>query len=383
LKAWIITQALELTTKMWRFITFFLFFSIERAVTGFRVCHTSANQRSQLRHSKLSMLASSGNAAILFDCDGVIVEAEDLQRAAYNSAFKHFGLVLQGKPVNFDEDTYSKLLGGGKSKLNNYFAQEKRAWPVLTRPYRAAPKTAADQNSLLELLEEQKNIFLEMIIAENAKAQPGVLKLMDSCFSDPTIKIGLCSGSSRDGFDAVIGKPRVSQMDVVVTGDEVRDRKPSPQLYTVAAQKLGVSPDRCVVVADSSVALKAAKAANMRVVVAASPKNGFSGSGADKVVQDFSSMSVADVKALLPPASAPSSSSSSSSGGLSFAGSSSSGRESSSRAPYTPARVQSSAPVVRQQENREEASYTPTTVSSSGGRSRGPKEIIIEIRVKL
>ena len=43
--------------------------------------------------------STTSSAALLFDCDGVLVETEELHRVAYNMAFDEFGLAIEGTPV--------------------------------------------------------------------------------------------------------------------------------------------------------------------------------------------------------------------------------------------------------------------------------------------
>jgi beta-phosphoglucomutase-like phosphatase (HAD superfamily) len=51
----------------------------------------------------------------------------------------------------------------------------------------------------------------------------------------------------------------------VITGDEVQQGKPHPDIYLLAANKLGISPEACLVIEDSLAGIAAGKAANMRV----------------------------------------------------------------------------------------------------------------------
>ena len=56
-----------------------------------------------------------------------------------------------------------------------------------------------------------------------------------------------------------------SLFSVVITGDEVQQGKPHPDIYLLAAKKLGISPEACLVIEDSLAGIAAGKAANMRV----------------------------------------------------------------------------------------------------------------------
>ncbi|KAJ1468329.1 hypothetical protein T484DRAFT_1855681 [Baffinella frigidus] len=71
--------------------------------------------------------------ALLFDCDGVIVETEELHRLAYNGAFKELGCTVGGKQVEWIPKYYDVLqntVGGGKPKMKWSFGNE--GWPDST-----------------------------------------------------------------------------------------------------------------------------------------------------------------------------------------------------------------------------------------------------------
>ena len=63
-----------------------------------------------------------------------------------------------------------------------------------------------------------------------------------------------------------LGESRLSQLDVCILGDDVSEKKPSPMIYNEARQRIGIDKERCVVVEDSMVGLRAAKAAVSVVV---------------------------------------------------------------------------------------------------------------------
>jgi beta-phosphoglucomutase-like phosphatase (HAD superfamily) len=51
--------------------------------------------------------------ALIFDCDGVILESEDLHRRAYNAAFEHFSIACSNNPVDWSEEFYDMLQNTG------------------------------------------------------------------------------------------------------------------------------------------------------------------------------------------------------------------------------------------------------------------------------
>ena len=68
-----------------------------------------------------SSAASASLEALIFDCDGVILESEHLHRQAYNDAFAHFNVICSSSlPLNWSPDFYDVLqnrIGGGKPKM--------------------------------------------------------------------------------------------------------------------------------------------------------------------------------------------------------------------------------------------------------------------------
>ena len=58
-----------------------------------------------------------------------------------------------------------------------------------------------------------------------------------------------------------LGEERQSKLDVCILGDDVSEKKPDPMIYNVARERIGLEKEQCVVVEDSMVGLRAAKAA--------------------------------------------------------------------------------------------------------------------------
>ena len=95
-----------------------------------------------------------------------------------------------------------------------------------------------------------------------------------------------------------MGQERLARLDVVIAGDDVTHKKPDPEIYNLAAARLGVDKSRCVVVEDSLVGLRAAKAAEMACVITYTSSTAdadFYGEGADAALLDLSAGVTADM----------------------------------------------------------------------------------------
>jgi len=68
----------------------------------------AASVKTLQNHQHTQLFASSYEYALLFDCDGVILETEELHRLAYNAAFKQAELTIDGKPVEWSVEYYGK-----------------------------------------------------------------------------------------------------------------------------------------------------------------------------------------------------------------------------------------------------------------------------------
>ena len=97
--------------------------------------HTFYGKKQSFIHknSALQSATSTFDYALIFDCDGVIIETEELHRIAYNAAFNEFDLKVDGTPVDWTVDYYDVLqntVGGGKGKMFFHFRNTTKAFPT-------------------------------------------------------------------------------------------------------------------------------------------------------------------------------------------------------------------------------------------------------------
>lgn len=213
--------------------------------------------------------ATKPTAALIFDCDGVIVETEDLHRRAYNGAFEAFGITVKGEPCVWDTKYYDMLqntVAGGKGKMKYHFGNN--AWELATKD---GPVAEADRDKLVDDLQDQKTEIYKRIVEETAEARPGVIELMDEAISRPDIALCICSAATKAGFEKVVNsivKPeRLAKFDLILAGDDVKNKKPDPEIYNTACKRIGIPADRCLVIEDSMVGLRAATSAGMHCMI--------------------------------------------------------------------------------------------------------------------
>lgn len=117
----------------------------------------------------------------MLDCDGVIVESENLHRIAYNRCFQQFKVSTDGGStiVDWDPEFYDEFqnkVGGGKPKMRWYF--NKHGWPSSTASL-TPPETQETREALIDELQTWKTkTYQELMGSGEVKPRPGVLRLI-------------------------------------------------------------------------------------------------------------------------------------------------------------------------------------------------------------
>ena len=201
-------------------------------------------------------------SALVFDCDGVLADTErDGHRPAFNQTFAEFGL-----PVEWDVEEYGRRLkiGGGKERMASLFTPE----------FVAAHGLPADPEGQAELLatwhKRKTAIYTEMVAAGRLPPRPGIRRII-SAAQDAGWKLGVASTSAEASVHAIleyaVGKERADRFDVFLAGDCVPKKKPAPDIYLLALERLGIPASAVLVVEDSNNGIVSAAAAGLRSVM--------------------------------------------------------------------------------------------------------------------
>ncbi|KAJ9170379.1 hypothetical protein P3X46_018491 [Hevea brasiliensis] len=247
-------------------------FSLSRNLNFLSKSHSFWFRTRKQRLQSPSVFASSASLeALVFDCDGVILESEHLHRQAYNDAFAHFNVCCSSRPLNWDLEFYDQLqnqIGGGKPKMRWYFKEH--GWPSSTI-FETPPEHDESRAKLIDTLQDWKTErYKEIIKSGTVQPRPGVLRLMDEVKAAGK-KLAVCSAATKSSvilcLENLIGLERFQGLDCFLAGDDVKEKKPDPSIYLTAVKRLGVSKRDCLVVEDSVIGLQAAKSAGMSCVI--------------------------------------------------------------------------------------------------------------------
>jgi HAD superfamily hydrolase (TIGR01509 family) len=196
--------------------------------------------------------------ALIFDCDGVLVDTErDGHRVAFNRAFAAAGI-----DAEWDVALYGELLkiAGGKERMTHYF--DKVGWPN--------GKTA--ESLIPELHKKKTAIFTDLIAKGSLPLRPGIRRIVDEAHA-AGVRLGVCTTSDPKAIDGVLdlfGPERKEWFEIVLAGDIVKKKKPDPEIYNLAKQRLGLEGKECVVVEDSRNGLLASLGAGIPTLITTS-----------------------------------------------------------------------------------------------------------------
>ncbi len=179
-------------------------------------------------------------AAVLFDCDGTLVDSEPLARIAWERTLAPHGYALT------DEDL-EQIIGLPFPVVHAFFARR----VALPGP---EPVLETLSRELFALYAERLEAFPDAVACVRELRRTGVPLAVASSSPRPRLDLALAHVGLGDAFA------------VTVAGDEVARGKPEPDMFLEAARRLGADPAGCVVVEDSAPGVAAGLAAGMGVI---------------------------------------------------------------------------------------------------------------------
>lgn len=177
---------------------------------------------------------------VLFDMDGVLVDSEEFICQAAIAMFKEKGVDV--KPEDF-----LPFVGKGENQYLGGVA-EKHNFPVD-----------------IEKVKARTYQIYEEIVRGKLKALPGVKDFIEKA---KTRNLKIAVATSADRIKMLVNLENIGlsedMFDATVNGLEVERKKPFPDIFELAAQKLGLKANQCLVVEDAVSGVKAAKAAGAK-----------------------------------------------------------------------------------------------------------------------
>ena len=179
--------------------------------------------------------------ALFFGSIGTLADTSELQREAFNAAFREHGL-----DWHWDRDAYRDMLrtSGGQARIEAQAGSE---------------GLAVDAGAVHAT---KSRLFQEMLDAGRAEMRPGLRETLDHAARDG-LPVAFVTTTSRGNVDALLAALKLNprQFALVTSRADVDASKPDPECYRFAAKQLSLDPAGCIAIEDNSDGVRAALAA--------------------------------------------------------------------------------------------------------------------------
>lgn len=201
--------------------------------------------------------------AVLFDFDGVVVQSEPLHMRTFLELLAPHGIKVP------KSRWYREFAGTGSRHIFEVLIRENGL--------------ALDVDGLVA---RRKQAYEARVRAGELSETPGVREFI-SMLRGRGIKTAIVSGSHSTNVQAALETLGLSGLfDIVVSGDDLKERKPEPGPFLHAAKKLGIAAPDCLVIEDSYAGCESARRAGMRLVWLR-PKIELPPPDSDDAIRDF------------------------------------------------------------------------------------------------
>lgn len=218
---------------------------------------------------------------LIFDVDGVIADTEVVNARASIEVFEDLFGVKGVKRKDFEAG-----LGRGATEY---------------------VKAAAGIHGL-ELTEDQiekatelrQQYFLNILSQEPLPPFPGVLELIEQAMKREDFKVAIATSSTPEKSRAVLESAKIPFQNMVyITGSDVKNKKPDPELFLLAAERMGIEPATCVIIEDAPNGVQAAKAAGAKCIAVTNSTDAAKLSEADLVCDSLEQIDIETVTKLI------------------------------------------------------------------------------------
>jgi beta-phosphoglucomutase len=217
---------------------------------------------------------SAAPFAVIFDMDGVIVDNMPYHRKAWGKFFEKY------KPLMNLEDFIQHMGKSNEDLMTIVFGN----------------KITGEE---IRVLGEEKEALYREIYAPDVSPLPGFIDFL-KVLKKNHVKTAVATAAPRTNLDFLLEHIVVrNDFDVLIDDSEVIKGKPNPEIYLKAAERLGFSPERCLVFEDSLAGIQAAINAGMKVIGVATTNPPEKMENTDLVIKDFTEVSLDRITELM------------------------------------------------------------------------------------
>lgn len=185
---------------------------------------------------------------LIFDVDGVIADTETLNARVTARVFAElFGL------DNIDREDFSAGIG--------------RSAEEYVRAGLTAHGIIATDQQIQEATRVRQEYFLQILAEESLVPFPGVLELMEDALENESFRLAIATSGTPEKSRAVLKAAKVPFGKMIyINGNDVTHKKPCPDIFLLAAERMAIDPSKCVIIEDSPNGIHAAKAAGSKCI---------------------------------------------------------------------------------------------------------------------
>jgi len=181
--------------------------------------------------------------AILFDMDGVLIDAKDWHYEALNQALALFGM-------NISRQQHLQKFDGLPTKVKLKTLSEEQGLPH-------------GLHTFINQMKQQYTMDIVHLKCKPKFRQERALSLLKSM----DYKLAVCSNSIRNSVEVMMDKSNlISYLDLMVSTDDVEQTKPHPEMYLKAVDFFGLQPEDCLILEDNENGILAAKASGCHLL---------------------------------------------------------------------------------------------------------------------
>jgi beta-phosphoglucomutase len=223
-------------------------------------------------------MPKSDTCAVIWDVDGTLVDTAELH-------FQAWAKVAHQLRKSFTRADFAATFGRRNPEiLHHLFGEE------------------FNEQEVADLGDLKENLYRDEA-GKGVDLLPGVRPLLEGLHAAGFLQ-AIGSSAPFQNVELIMKLTRTASFfGAVVSMEDTQRGKPDPQVFQVAADRLGVSPDRCLVMEDAVAGVQAAKAGGMKCIavrfVGHHPEHKLAAAGADQVVRTLEEVSVQTVRQIL------------------------------------------------------------------------------------
>ncbi|MCL1997402.1 MAG: HAD family phosphatase [Turicibacter sp.] len=182
---------------------------------------------------------------VIFDMDGVLIDSEPPSKEAWRLALEHYGYKLDD--AFFAKMVMGRNLAAIRAVMNEHYG---------------------DGSFDFDLILKRRADYMDKYINDGKlKIKYGLIEMLDR-LNALNIKSCVATSTNRKNMTKRLSLLNIiDRFDGFVTGDEVTNSKPDPEIFLKAAKIMDVNPQDCIVIEDSPNGIAAAVAADIRVIM--------------------------------------------------------------------------------------------------------------------